>query len=225
MKYTIALSQWRLLQLSLQSNIRLLYKGMQTTLNDLASTVRGNKCNEQHDTWHYTNRACAALARYKNTNFVSTFKDWSIHDVGAMTAFISGLTFCWLQCAMSYKLKDHGVINSSAVCHSRAMLSLMITLCVAIFAAFQTKANLEWALARPRYHFLAKLKWGPQDPGYLFHVISSLAEWSMCGGMLLFMLTFTYEFQQIVITSDISSTEYWWQLGDNINFLMVLIKV
>ena len=50
MKYTIALSQWRLLQLSLQSNILLLYKGMQTTLNDLASTVRGNKCNEQHDT-------------------------------------------------------------------------------------------------------------------------------------------------------------------------------
>ena len=149
------------------------------------------------------------LARYKNTNIVSTFKDWSIHDVGAMTAFISGLTFCWLQCAMSYKLKDHGVINSSAVCHSRAMLSLMITLCVVIFAAFQTKANLEWALARPRYHFLAKLKWGPQDPGYIFHVISSLAEWSMCGGMLLFMLTFTYEFQQIVITSDISSTEYW----------------
>ena len=148
-------------------------------------------------------------ARCENTNVVSFFKDWSIHDVGAMTAFISGLTFCWLQCAMSYKLKDHGVINSSAVCHSRAMLSLMITLCVAIFAAFQTKANLEWASARPRYHFLAKLKWGPQDPGYIFHVISSLAEWSMCGGMLLFMLTFTYEFQQIVITSDISSTEYW----------------
>ena len=173
------------------------------------NTVTGNKCNETHDTRHYTNKACALLARYKNTKVVSAFKDWSIHDVGAMTAFISGLTFCWLQCAMSYKLKDHGVINSSAVCHSRAMLSLMITLCVAIFAAFQTKANLEWALARPRYHFLAKLKWGPQDPGYLFHVISSLAEWSMCGGMLLFMLTFTYEFQQIVITSDISSTEYW----------------
>ena len=110
---------------------------------------------------------------------------------------------------MSYKLRDHGVINSSAVCHSRAMLSLIITFCVVIFGAFQTKANLEWNRVRPRYHFLAKLKWSPEDPGYLFHVISSLAEWSMCGGMLLFMLTFTYEFQQIVITSDISSTDYW----------------
>lgn len=141
--------------------------------------------------------------------FCICFQNWSVHDVGAMTAFISGLSYCWLQCAMSYKLRDHGVINSSAVCHSRAMLSLILSFCVMIFGACQGKANLEWDRVRPRYHFLAKLKWSPQDPGYLYHVISSVAEWSMCGGMLLFMLTFAQEFQQIEITSDISSTDYW----------------
>jgi len=78
-----------------------------------------------------------------------------------------------------------------------------------IFGACQGKANMEWDQVRPRYHFLAKLKWSPKDPGYLYHVVSSLAEWSMCGGMLLFMLTFAQEFQQIEITSDISSTDYW----------------
>lgn len=147
--------------------------------------------------------------------FCICFQNWSVHDVGAMTAFISGLSYCWLQCAMSYKLRDHGVINSSAVCHSRAMLSLILSFCVMIFGACQGKANLEWDRVRPRYHFLAKLKWSPQDPGYLYHVISSVAEWSMCGGMLLFMLTFAQEFQQIEITSDISSTDYWkWRTHD-----------
>ena len=110
---------------------------------------------------------------------------------------------------MSYKLRDHGVINSSAVCHSRTMLALTITFCVLVFGVFQTKANVDWHRFRPRYNFLAKLNWSPEDPGYLYHVVSNIAEWSMCGGMVLFMLTFTYEFQQIVITSDISSTEYW----------------
>lgn len=128
-----------------------------------------------------------------------------------MTAFFSGLLYCWLQCAMSYKLRDHGVINSSAVCHSRVTVSLLITFCVAIFGACQTKANWDWDQARPRYHFLAKLKWSPEDPGYFYHVVSNVAEWSMCGGMLLFMLTFAHEFQQIEITSDISSTDYWWR--------------
>ncbi|XP_074633412.1 DNA damage-regulated autophagy modulator protein 1-like [Acropora palmata] len=136
-------------------------------------------------------------------------KHWSIHDIGAMTAFFSGLTFCWLQCAMSYKLRDHGVINSSAVCHSRTMLALTITFCVLVFGVFQAKASVDWGRYRPRYHFLAKLKWSPKDPGYVYHVVSNTAEWCMCGGMVLFMLTFTYEFQQIVITSDISSTAYW----------------
>lgn len=110
---------------------------------------------------------------------------------------------------MSYKLRDHGVINSSAVCHSRVTVSLLITFCVAIFGACQAKANWEWDQARPHYHFLAKLKWSPEDPGYFYHVVSNVAEWCMCGGMLLFMLTFAHEFQQIEITSDISSTDYW----------------
>ena len=127
-----------------------------------------------------------------------------------MTAFFSGLTFCWLQCVMSYKLRDHGVINSSAVCHSRTMLALTITFCVLVFGVFQAKANVDWGRYRPRYHFLAKFKWSPKDPGYVYHVVSNIAEWCMCGGMVLFMLTFTYEFLQIVITSDISSTAYWW---------------
>ena len=89
------------------------------------------------------------------------------------------------------------------------MIALTMSFSVIIFAACQTKSNLDWNRGRPHYHFLAKLKWSPKDPGYVYHVIANIFEWSMCGGMLLFVLTFLQEFQQVVITSDISSTEYW----------------
>ena len=110
---------------------------------------------------------------------------------------------------MSYKLQDHGVINSTAVCRTRFTLSLFITMSLLVFLAFQAKSNWDWERERPHYHFLAKLNWGPEDPGYVYRVISSLGEWSMWAAFLLFVLTFLSEFQQVVITSDISSTEYW----------------
>ena len=137
------------------------------------------------------------------------FQEWSVHEVGAMVAFLGSVVYCWLQTLMSYELRDHGAINSSAVCHTRFTLALFLTLSLVVFLAFQLKSNWEWDRVRPDYQFLAKLKWSPKDPGYVYHVISSLAEWSMWATFLLFCLTFLREFQQVVITSDISSTEYW----------------
>lgn len=141
--------------------------------------------------------------------FFFLFQKISFHNIGAFTGFVSALIYCWLQSLMSYKLRDHGVINSTAVCHSRAMLSAIMTFAFIIFFIFQTIAHIEWDYRRPDSPYLAKLKWGPEDPGYICHVTSNIAEWTMTGAFFLFVTTFLSEFRQIRITSDISSTEYW----------------
>ncbi|EDO45188.1 predicted protein, partial [Nematostella vectensis] len=134
--------------------------------------------------------------------FVANFeiqKTVSFHDVGAVSGFSGALVYCWLQTLMSYRLRDHGVINSTAVCHTRTMLSTIMTLTFIIFLGFQAKSHWDWDRVRPNYHFLAKLHWGPEDPGYVSHVISNLSEWSYSAAFLLFVLTFLTEFKSIRI--------------------------
>lgn len=143
--------------------------------------------------------------------FSLLFQNVSLHDVGAVTGFISALIYCWLQTLMSYKLRDHGVINSTAICHSRSMLSAIMTCSFVVFIVLQFKSHSEWDHERPytKTTRFEKLKWSPGDPGYVCHVISNIAEWSMTGAFFMFVSTFSTEFQKIRITSDISSTEYW----------------
>lgn len=133
----------------------------------------------------------------------------SLHDIAALVSFAAGLAYCWLQCLMSYKLMDHGVINSSAICHTRTVFASIITVCFLVFLSCQLVSTHIWDSVRPEYHHLAKLHWGPTDPAYGIHLVGSIAEWTMCATFLMFMSTFLKEFQQIKITSDISSTEYW----------------
>ncbi|XP_031569239.1 DNA damage-regulated autophagy modulator protein 1-like [Actinia tenebrosa] len=172
------------------------------------------QCREEHSKLENLNKftfGIGILAGISMT-LVANFeiqREISFHNIGAFTGFVSALIYCWLQSLMSYKLRDHGVINSTAVCHSRTMLSAIMTFAFIIFFIFQTIAHIEWDNRRPDSPYLAKLKWGPKDPGYICHVTSNIAEWTMTAAFFMFVTTFLSEFQQIRITSDISSTEYW----------------
>lgn len=124
-------------------------------------------------------------------SLVGNFQETNIlvvHLFGAFLAFGIGGIYCYIQTWISYKLPDmpgtSKFSRTTRLILCIADISLIITLVVA--------SNLASKHAPPDHE--NRMKWGPSDPGYAEHLVSTIAEWLMAIVTVAYFLTFTKEF-------------------------------
>eukprot|EP00794_Sanderia_malayensis_P011254 gene11254-12434_t len=126
--------------------------------------------------------------------------EYSIHNVAAVIVFCCGLLYCAMQSLISFKMKQSG-LNTHRMCLVRTFITLSILTNFALFVIFSRWSNEQYDVG---HGHTMKLRWLPEQEGYVQHVVSSIAEWLMCLSMVGYSLTFVREFNFIRITSDFS---------------------
>ncbi|NXW48250.1 DRAM1 protein, partial [Nyctiprogne leucopyga] len=110
--------------------------------------------------------------------FVTLFAS-SVHDIGALVAFGSGVVYITLQSIISYKSCPQW--NTYFVCHIRMAISVIS--CIAFIPSI-LYAVLSESLFYVSFH---------QD--YTYHLVSAICEWTVAFGFIFFFLTFIRDFQ------------------------------
>uniref|UniRef100_A0A8C0F8I8 DNA damage regulated autophagy modulator 1 n=1 Tax=Bubo bubo TaxID=30461 RepID=A0A8C0F8I8_BUBBB len=103
----------------------------------------------------------------------------SVHDIGALVAFGSGVVYITLQSIISYKSCPQW--NTYFVCHIRMAISVIS--CIAFIPSI-LHAVLSENLFYVSFH---------QD--YTYHFVSAICEWTVAFGFIFFFLTFIRDFQ------------------------------
>jgi len=103
-------------------------------------------------------------------NFRQTDIFW-MHGTGATIAFGGCTVYMWLRTASVSRMR-----------FLRLMLCVFATLTLPANPLFAIVASLEFRGANP-------MKWGPDDGGYMWHVLSVACEWLTAGAIDVFFLT------------------------------------
>lgn len=136
------------------------------------------------------------LASAAGLSIVANFQElqlFTIHMIGACSAFGFGLIYCAVQTRLSYYMYP---IVKSGLLLARSRLALTIILGITfitslIFASISIK----------HFHGTDTTNWKPSDGGYLYHVISSICEWISALAIDFFILSFAHEFKFMSISS------------------------
>uniref|UniRef100_A0A8C8B741 DNA damage regulated autophagy modulator 1 n=1 Tax=Otus sunia TaxID=257818 RepID=A0A8C8B741_9STRI len=121
---------------------------------------------------------CIGLMGCIGMGIVATFQELSVpsvHDIGALVAFGSGVVYITLQSIISYKSCPQW--NTYFVCHIRMAISVIS--CIAFIPTVLSE-NLFYV----SFH---------QD--YTYHFVSAICEWTVAFGFIFFFLTFIRDFQ------------------------------
>lgn len=127
-------------------------------------------------------------------SFVANFQETSVilvHIVGAIMAFGLSICYAWVQTYISYHL--HPFETGILMCHLRAMLSFIMTVTFVMVWVFTS-------LASRKFHGLSPRQWHPNDGGFVEHLVATISEWVMAITTLLYMVTFSLEFEQRGLT-------------------------
>lgn len=116
---------------------------------------------------------------------------FTVHIVGAIMAFGSGIVYAWIQTWISYKL--HPYETGLCICHMRLVFSFLATASFIVMEVFTV-------LAHRKFHGDNPSKWNPGDGGWTEHVIASSSEWALGLLILLYLSSFAYEFKSRSIT-------------------------
>uniref|UniRef100_A0A8C0BRF4 DNA damage regulated autophagy modulator 1 n=1 Tax=Buteo japonicus TaxID=224669 RepID=A0A8C0BRF4_9AVES len=103
----------------------------------------------------------------------------SVHDIGALVAFGSGVVYITLQSIISYKSCPQW--NTYFVCHIRMAISVIS--CIAFIP------SILYAVLSENSFYVSF----HQD--YTYHVLSAICEWTVAFGFIFFFLTFIRDFQ------------------------------
>uniref|UniRef100_A0A8C5UJH7 DNA damage regulated autophagy modulator 1 n=1 Tax=Malurus cyaneus samueli TaxID=2593467 RepID=A0A8C5UJH7_9PASS len=112
---------------------------------------------------------------------VATFQELavpSVHDIGALVAFGSGVIYITLQSIISYKSCPRW--NTYFVCHIRMAISVIS--CVAFIPSILSALS-------------ENLLYVPFHQDYTYHLMSAICEWTVAFGFIFFFLTFIRDFQ------------------------------
>ncbi|NXN97133.1 DRAM1 protein, partial [Rhinopomastus cyanomelas] len=127
---------------------------------------------------------CVGLMGCLGMGVVATFQELSVpsvHDVGALVAFGSGVVYITLQSIISYKSCPQW--SSQVVCHTRMAISLVS--CSAFVPMIVLASQIS----------MTKIDWTPDDKDYTYHFLSAVCEWTVAFGFIFFFLTFIRDFQ------------------------------
>ncbi|KAM8739753.1 DNA damage-regulated autophagy modulator protein 1 [Acanthopagrus latus] len=125
---------------------------------------------------------------------VATFQETTVpavHDVGAVTFFVSGIVYTILQSVISYRAYPFG--STMGVCRARLGMAVLATVAfipTAVCAAFV------------RQSILHRHK---DDQDYPFHLASAVCEWIAAFSFICFFLTYIDDFKLFTLRV---STEY-----------------
>lgn len=132
--------------------------------------------------------SCLGLSLVANFQKTAFF---AVHICGAVLTFGMGSLYMFVQTALSYLMQPK--IHGKQVFWVR--LLLVIWCAVSAFSMLTCSSLLYSG------HFgsdiVQKLHWNPEDKGYVLHMITTAAEWSMSCSFFGFFLTYIRDFQKI----------------------------
>lgn len=136
------------------------------------------------------------LASAAGLSIVANFQElqlFTIHMIGAFSAFGFGLIYCACQTRLSYYMYP---IVQSGLLLARCRLALTILLSITF-----TSSSIFGPISIRYFHGTDTTNWKPEDGGYAFHVISSICEWISAMSIDFFILSFAHEFKFMSISS------------------------
>ncbi|XP_010169459.1 DNA damage-regulated autophagy modulator protein 1-like [Antrostomus carolinensis] len=107
----------------------------------------------------------------------------SVHDIGALVAFGSGVVYITLQSIISYKSCPQW--NTYSVCHIRMAISVISCIAFIPMIVFASRISM------------TKIYWTPGEKDYTYHLVSAICEWTVAFGFIFFFLTFIRDFQRV----------------------------
>ncbi|RLW00289.1 hypothetical protein DV515_00009205 [Chloebia gouldiae] len=128
---------------------------------------------------------CVGLMGCTGMGIVATFQELavpSVHDIGALVAFGSGVVYITLQSIISYKSCPQW--NTYFVCHIRMAISVISCIAFITMIVFASKISM------------TKIDWTPGEKDYTYHFMSAICEWTVAFGFIFFFLTFIRDFQR-----------------------------
>lgn len=129
-------------------------------------------------------------------SIVANFQElqlFTIHMIGAFSAFGFGLIYCAVQTRLSYYMCP---IVSSGLILARCRLVLTTILAITFITS-----SIFGPISIKYFHGTDTTNWKPNDGGYLYHVISSICEWISALAIDFFILSFAHEFKFMSISS------------------------
>lgn len=136
------------------------------------------------------------LASAAGLSIVANFQElqlFTIHMIGAFSAFGFGLIYCVSQTRLSYYMYP---IVKSGLLLARCRLALTILLAITFISS-----SIFGPISIKYFHGTDTTNWKPSDGGYLYHVISSVCEWISAMAIDFFLLSFAHEFKFMSISS------------------------
>ncbi|KFP57990.1 DNA damage-regulated autophagy modulator protein 1, partial [Cariama cristata] len=129
---------------------------------------------------------CIGLMGCIGMGIVATFQELSVpsvHDIGALVAFGSGVVYITLQSIISYKSCPQW--NTYFVCHIRMAISVISSIAFIPMIVFASRISM------------TKIDWTPGEKDYTYHFVSAICEWTVAFGFIFFFLTFIRDFQVV----------------------------
>lgn len=136
------------------------------------------------------------LASAAGLSIVANFQELqllTVHMIGAFSAFGFGLLYCIAQTRLSYHVYP---IVTKGLTVARCRLALTIILGVSFVTS-----TVFGPISFKYFHGTDTTNWKPDDGGYVYHVISSVAEWISAMAIDFFILSFAHEFKFMSISS------------------------
>lgn len=140
--------------------------------------------------------AFIGLASAAGLSIVANFQElqlFTIHMIGAFSAFGFGLIYCACQTRLSYYMYP---IVQSGLLLARCRLALTILLAITFITS-----SVFGPISIKYFHGTDTTKWKPSDGGFVYHVISSVCEWISAMALDFFILSFAHEFKFMSISS------------------------
>ncbi|KAM6153030.1 DNA damage-regulated autophagy modulator protein 1 isoform 2-T2 [Erethizon dorsatum] len=128
------------------------------------------------------------LAGCLGMGIVANFQELAVptvHDGGALLAFVCGVLYTLLQSVISYKSCPQW--NSLSICHTRMAISTVS--CAAVVPMIACASLIS----------ITKLEWNPKEKDYVYHMVSAVCEWTVAFGFIFYFLTFIRDFQNVTL--------------------------
>lgn len=138
----------------------------------------------------------AGLISACGLSIVANFQElqiFTVHMIGAFSAFGFGLLYCAIQTRLSYYMFP---IVQSGLFLARCRLFLTIVLAITYITS-----SVFGPISYKYFHGTDTTNWRPEDGGYIYHVISSVCEWISAMSIDFYILSFAHEFKFMSISS------------------------
>lgn len=130
---------------------------------------------------------CIGLLGCFGMGIVANFQELavpSVHDGGALVAFVSGVVYITLQSIISFKSCPQW--NSHSTCYIR--MAIAVVSCMAVIPMIVCASLIS-----------IKIDWIPGEKDYTYHLVSAICEWTVAFGFIFFFLTFIRDFQGVTL--------------------------